>query len=233
MHRFLYPGKEGKAMSWARILMIDEDAAFRRLVSDYLARKGMELVSTSRIDIFAINEAKNVNAVLISRNLAESNRQMIQDHLSENRPPVIMISSLGDIPDESLSALADAELKKPMDLCVLYQILLSLLPCEKAILRPNKAVYKGLSVDLEDGTAIADGIPISLCTKEAELLHLLMSNPNRIFSREEISSHIWGRLLPNNSTITVHINHIRKKIGCYSKNIVSIRGAGYRFEAQT
>ena len=93
-------------MSWARILMIDEDAAFRRLVSDYLARKGMELVSTSRIDIFAINEAKNVNAVLISRNLAESNRQMIQDHLSENRPPVIMISSLGDIPDESLSALA-------------------------------------------------------------------------------------------------------------------------------
>lgn len=217
-------------MPWARILMIDEDAYFRRQVSEYLARKGIELVSTSRADIFAQNEAKRSHAVLLSRSIIEGNAELIQRMQNYRVCPLILISSAYDVPDPSLSAFIAEELIKPLDLNDLYNTLVSFIPKDEPSIMNVQAGYDGLCVNLADGTTSVDGAPVTLSDKEAELLCLLISNPDRIFSRDEIASRLWGRLLSDNSSITVLINHIRKKIGRYGGHIVAIRGSGYRFK---
>jgi two-component system alkaline phosphatase synthesis response regulator PhoP len=71
---------------------------------------------------------------------------------------------------------------------------------------------------------------IAFARKEFELLSLLVSKPNRVLTREEILSHIWGDdVIVGDRTIDVHIRKIREKLGANA--IKTIKGVGYKFEA--
>ena len=79
--------------------------------------------------------------------------------------------------------------------------------------------------------ATIDDQEISLTKKEFEILKLLLTNKGNVFSREEILSHIWkDEVYVLDRTIDVNITRLRKKIGCYGKNIVTRLGFGYCFE---
>ena len=70
---------------------------------------------------------------------------------------------------------------------------------------------------------------IELAKKEFELLHLLVSKPGKVFSREEIFNKVWGTdVIVGNRTIDVHIRKLREKIG--EEYIKTIKGIGYKFE---
>ncbi len=70
---------------------------------------------------------------------------------------------------------------------------------------------------------------IELAKKEFELLHLLVSKPGKVFSREEIFNKVWGTdVIVGNRTIDVHIRKLREKIGDHY--IKTIKGIGYKFE---
>lgn len=87
-----------------------------------------------------------------------------------------------------------------------------------------------LIIDREKYVVIKDGKEISLPKKEFELLLLLTSRPNKVFSREEIFSSVWGNdVIVGDRTIDVHVRKIREKIGL--ENIRTIKGVGYKFEA--
>lgn len=220
-------------MSWGRVLMIDEDALFRRLVTEYLASEGMELVSTSRVDIFAVSEAARSHIILVGRSIVdEQGVDIIEKLRSKSKAPVILISDARKESSEDISADVSAEMIKPFDLSELYERMLSLMEVRRGEEPVALCVeYDGLVADLENAVATVDGIPLQLSVKEVEMLHLLMSYPERIFSREEIASRVWGRLMTDNNIISVHINRIRNNVGRYRQNIVSVRGSGYRFKA--
>jgi two-component system alkaline phosphatase synthesis response regulator PhoP len=75
---------------------------------------------------------------------------------------------------------------------------------------------------------IKDGVDISLPRKEFELLALLASKPDRVFSRDEIFETVWGNdIIVGDRTIDVHIRKLREKIG--QKHIYTIKGVGYKF----
>ncbi|MEA5109200.1 Transcriptional regulatory protein SrrA [bioreactor metagenome] len=87
-----------------------------------------------------------------------------------------------------------------------------------------------LTIDREKYVIIKDGKEISLPKKEFELLLLLTSRPNKVFSREEIFSSVWGNdVIVGDRTIDVHVRKIREKIGL--ENIKTIKGVGYKYEA--
>jgi len=76
---------------------------------------------------------------------------------------------------------------------------------------------------------LLDGKEISLPKKEFELLQLLASKPNKVFSRDEIFAKVWGdNVIVGDRTIDVHIRKIREKLGV--NNIKTIKGVGYKFE---
>jgi two-component system, OmpR family, alkaline phosphatase synthesis response regulator PhoP len=87
----------------------------------------------------------------------------------------------------------------------------------------------GLIIDREKYVVIKDGKEYNLARKEFELLSLLASKPNRVFTREDILSAIWGDdVIVGDRTIDVHVRKIREKLG--NVNIKTIKGVGYKFE---
>lgn len=87
-----------------------------------------------------------------------------------------------------------------------------------------------LIIDRERYLIVKDGKNIVLPRKEFELLVLLTSKPNKVFSREEIFAKVWGPdVIVGDRTIDVHVRKIREKIGI--ENIKTIKGVGYKYES--
>ena len=94
---------------------------------------------------------------------------------------------------------------------------------------PDVINVAGLIIDKERVTVTKDDEVIDLAKKEFELLHLLVSKPGKVFSREEIFNKVWGTdVIVGNRTIDVHIRKLREKIG--EHYIKTIKGIGYKFE---
>ena len=76
-----------------------------------------------------------------------------------------------------------------------------------------------------------DGQEITLTHKEYELLSFFMSNPNQIFSREQLLNRIWGYDYEGNTrTVDTHVKTLRQKLGSEGKQIVTLIRSGYKFE---
>jgi two-component system alkaline phosphatase synthesis response regulator PhoP len=85
-----------------------------------------------------------------------------------------------------------------------------------------------LIIDKERYVVIKKGKDISLPRKEFELLSLLISKPEKVFTREEIFDRVWGEnIVVGDRTIDVHIRKLREKIG--EKHIKTVKGIGYKF----
>lgn len=94
---------------------------------------------------------------------------------------------------------------------------------------PDQLEVKDFVIDSERFIVINKGNEIILPKKEFELLRLLASKPNKVFTREEIFSRIWGdNVIVGDRTIDVHVRKIREKIGI--ENITTVKGVGYKFE---
>ncbi len=108
----------------------------------------------------------------------------------------------------------------------------------KALLRRLERASEAATEVIEAGNLVVnkervsvqkDGREIELAKKEFELLHLLVSKPGKVFSREEIFNKVWGTdVIVGNRTIDVHIRKLREKIG--DEYIKTIKGIGYKFE---
>jgi two-component system, OmpR family, alkaline phosphatase synthesis response regulator PhoP len=85
-----------------------------------------------------------------------------------------------------------------------------------------------LSIDRERYMVIRNEKEFILPKKEFELLWLLASKPNKVFTRDEIYSSIWGNVIVGDRTIDVHVRKIREKLEI--ENIKTIKGVGYKFE---
>ncbi|GHS89731.1 DNA-binding response regulator [Synergistales bacterium] len=90
-----------------------------------------------------------------------------------------------------------------------------------------------ITVNKASRRVFARGLEVSCTNKEYELLLFLMSNPDRVFSKELLYDHIWGEdAYGDIKTVLVHINRLREKIEADPSNplyIKTVRGAGYRF----
>jgi len=91
--------------------------------------------------------------------------------------------------------------------------------------------YDRLNMNLTNKQVILEGEEIRFTKKEFEILKLLIENKNRLFTREELLARVWNEeAFVLSRTVDVNITRIRKKIGCYDKNIVTKLGRGYCFE---
>jgi len=92
----------------------------------------------------------------------------------------------------------------------------------------NQINVGGITIDRERYMVICHDKEIILPKKEFELLWLLVSKVNKVFTRKEIYSKIWGTVVVGDRTIDVHVRKIREKLEM--ENIKTIKGVGYKFE---
>lgn len=92
--------------------------------------------------------------------------------------------------------------------------------------------YQGLELNLDKKTVSIDGEDIPFTKTEFEILHLLLDERGKVFSRQELIDRIWPKdVLVLDRTVDVNITRLRKKIGRFSKCIVTRLGFGYYFDA--
>ena len=148
--------------------------------------------------------------------------------------PVIMATAKGMEYDKvrSLDLGADDYLVKPFGM-------MEMVSRVKAVLRRCRGnsvqhILKtgGLELNLDAHTVTADGARIELTFKEFEILKLFMTHPNMVFTREQLFNEVWGAdYIGETRTVDMHIRTLRQKLDGYGELIATVRGVGYRMEA--
>lgn len=149
--------------------------------------------------------------------------------------PIIVCTALGNEEPlvEGFSRGADDYIRKPFSMREFVSRVRRLLERtgRQAKTKPKRVEYETLSLDMELKSCTIDGEEVSLTKKEFDLLCLFLSNPNKIFSREELLNRIWeANTYVIDRTIDVNINRLRKKMGRYGAMIVTKQGYGYGFK---
>lgn len=226
-----------------RILIVDDEPDIREILEYNLKQAGYK-VNKAVDGIEGVAKAKKLTPDLILMDImmpnmdgVEACRQIREDR-SLDKCIVAFLTARGEEFTEiaSLEVGGDDFILKPIK----PKVLLSRI---KALLRRSgggtiKEVESTIitigEVELDPEqfiVTIADQV-IELPKKEFNILRLLMSNPGRVYERDEIYSKVWGPdVIVGSRTIDVHIRKLRERIG--DKRIKTIKGVGYKFSDRT
>lgn len=221
------------------ILIVDDEDDILEFVSYNLKKEGFKVITASN-GIDAIKTAKeNLPHLIILdvmmpgmdgietcrelRHIAALNETIITFFTARNEDYSLIAG---------LEAGADDYITKPIKPRVLSTKVTALLRRHSnAVHATNNYEVGGLVIDSEKYIAYLDGNPLILPRKEFELLSLLVSKPNKVFTRDEIYNRVWtGDVIVGDRTIDVHIRKIREKLG--NDNIKTIKGVGYKYEIE-
>lgn len=147
--------------------------------------------------------------------------------------PIIMLTAMDSTEDivSGLKIGADDYITKPFDLDELMARIESVRRRQQgSSVAGTQLCIADVHMDTESKMVSVDGKDISLTAKELSILELLMSNPNKLFSRERILNNIWGANAdPLTNVVDVYIGRLRKKLGKDESNFIeTVRGLGYR-----
>ncbi|WP_157269645.1 winged helix-turn-helix domain-containing protein [Azohydromonas aeria] len=148
------------------------------------------------------------------------------------RLPVLVLTARDAVAERirGLDSGADDYVIKPVDLHELAARLRALV--RRAHGQPQERLQaQGVVLDAATRSVTLDGAPVSLSTREFDLLHALMLGAGRVQSREQLEQQLyrWGQEVESNA-VEVHIHHLRRKLG--AGLIQTVRGVGYRLAAQ-
>ncbi len=160
-------------------------------------------------------------------------RTLKADHTTAEIP-VIMATAKGTEYDKvkGLDLGADDYLVKPFGMMEMVSRIKAVLRRSQKGEKKEKVSYGQLSLDTKNYIVRRNRDKINLTLKEFDLLSLLMFNPDRVFTRQELLDKVWGEhFLGETRTVDVHIGTLRTKLGDCGDYIKTVRGVGYRLEA--
>ncbi len=230
----------GKAR--ARVLVVEDDATVADIVGRYLERDGFtaDHVGDGEAALARV-ETHPPDLVLLDLMLPRLNGFEVCRRLKPKQLPVIILTARGEEGDRimGLELGADDYVVKPFsprELVARVKSVLRRSSRSGSISDDDLSPVLGAGIELDPRarTARVDGSPVSLTSKEFELLLFLMQHPGKVYRREELLEHVWGYSFGGTPTVTVHVQRLRKKIERDSERperIATVWGAGYRFDA--
>lgn len=214
-----------------RILLVDDEPDILEFVGYNLSKEGYDIF-TAADGVEALRVAAECRPHLILLDMMMPRMDGLQTCRALRETPetadtrIVFLSALGEEENQltGFDAGADDYIPKPIRMNLLKSRV-------NAIMRRIKEPEKGSEIEIcrERHSIICNGKETALPRKEFALFDLLFSEPERLFSREEIYSRIWGsEVVVGDRTIDVHIRRLRRKIG--NEHIVTVKGMGYRFQ---
>ncbi len=222
-----------------KILVMEDEISILQTVQAYLARDGFT-VYVAQDGSSGLKAARTLRPDLIVLDIMlpgmdglDVLRQLRQD----SDVYVLILTARSDESDKivGLTMGADDYLTKPFSPRELTARVKTILRRGRGVeVRDRALVFRRLRVDAEARQVIKDGLPVELTAIEFDLLHALARHPGRVLSREQLIEQVWGYdYYGDERVVDVHIGRIRKKIEDNAEApalIVTVRGAGYRFE---
>ncbi|GKU24682.1 response regulator transcription factor [Clostridium folliculivorans] len=226
-----------------KVLIIEDDVSIADLEMDYLQINGFEVDIENNGDsglAKALNE--DYNLIILDLMLPGiGGFEICKKIRAQKEIPIIIVSAKKEDVDKmrGLGLGADDYMTKPFSPNEMVARVKAHISRYERLKSGNSIIDKeiievrGISVDKTARKVYVNGKEIEFTSKEYELLLLLLNNPNRVFSKEELYERIWG-LDPVGgiATVTVHVRRLREKIEFDPSNpeyIETIWGIGYRF----
>lgn len=219
-----------------RILLVEDDPAIIRTLSDYLTNEQFTVNSaTGQTDAIALLEKTAPNLALVDISLAEGNGFSVCTHAKTLGIPVIFLTASSDEYSvvTGLDMGADDYISKPFRPRELVSRIRSVL--RRTGKRQNTVALGDLVVDLDKGSVVRNGSTVYLSALEYKLLLVFINHRGQIISRDRLLEEIWdcsGDFVGDN-TLTVYIKRLRDKIEPDPQNpihIQTVRGLGYKLE---
>ena len=220
------------------ILVVDDEARMRKLIKDFLAAKGYNILEAAdgeeALKVFEENSNKIVLILLDVMMPKLDGWSVLRQIRQTSKVPIIMLTARGEEQDElfGFELGVDEYISKPFSPKILVARVEAIL---KRTAKDDKQVkdYGGIEINKEGRTVKVDGKQIELSLREYELLTYLVDNENIALSRDKILNNVWNYDYYGDSrTIDSHIKKIRHKLGKKGKYIKTMRGVGYKFEVK-
>ena len=220
------------------VLVVDDEPLVRDVVTRYLERDGHRVVTAADGDSARkIIERESPSLVLLDVMLpGETDGLALCRWIrSTSELPVILLTARVDEADRivGLELGADDYVTKPFSPRELATRVKTVLRRARNGKPPRERVSVGpLELDAARREALRDGELLDLTTKEFDLLWFLASNANRVFSRDQLMSRVWGYSAAlDTGTVTVHVRRLREKLEADPSDpqlLETVWGAGYR-----
>jgi DNA-binding response OmpR family regulator len=229
-------------VSKSHILVVDDEAGVRDVVTRYLEREGFVVSSAaSGPEALGIIDAeRDIKLVVLDVMLPGLNGVEIVRRVRQNNSvPIIMLSARSDETDRvlGLEIGADDYVPKPFsprELVSRVKAVLRRSPQDAGSEVNREKILAAGAITLDPNTheVHVDNQPVELTAKEFDLLWFLMRHPKQVFSREQLLEQVWGFAeYIDISTVTVHIHRLRDKIEPDPKKpirLTTVWGVGYR-----
>ncbi|HJC58417.1 MAG TPA: response regulator transcription factor [Candidatus Eisenbergiella intestinipullorum] len=237
-------------METNHILVVEDDKDIREGIDIYLRNQGYVVFQAGDgVEGLEIIEKEEIHLAIVDIMMPRMDGITMMMKVREKGYdfPVIMLSAKSEEVDKimGLNMGADDYVTKPFTTMELLARVNSHLRRHARYLEalsratePEKDTYHvlgGIEVNEETVEVFVDGNPVRLTPIEFKILLLLIKNPGRVFSADEIYERIWNEKAINTDTIMVHIRKIREKIEIDPKNpkyLKVVWGVGYKMEKQ-
>lgn len=221
-------------MEEIHVLVVDDEARMRKLVCDFLQKRGYLTVEAEdgekAVELFF--DKKNIDLVILDVMMPKMDGWAVCKEIRQySKVPIIMLTAKSEERDELLGFKlgVDEYISKPFSPKILMARV-------DAILRRTTNVEDsleagGIVIDKTAHAVMIDGAPIELSVKEFELLTYFVTNRGVALSREKILNNVWNYdYFGDARTIDTHVKKLRNKLGDKGDYIKTIWGMGYKFE---
>lgn len=229
-------------MNNQKILIVDDDENICELLRLYLEKDGFNtVIATDGQEAVRLATTQSPSLILLDIMLPRLDGwQVCREIRKTLDTPIIMLTAKGETFDKilGLELGADDYISKPFDTKeVIARI--------KAVLRRSsdssrlsaikEVCFDKLSINLTNYELTVDGVTIDTPPKELELIYHLASNPNRVYTRDQLLDEVWGfDYYGDSRTVDVHVKRLREKLENVSPNwsLKTVWGVGYKFEVK-
>ena len=226
-------------MQKEKILVVDDDKNICDLLRMYLEKEGYAVVlAHNGVDAVSVFGSESPDLVLLDIMLPQLDGwQVCREIRKTSETPIIMVTAKDETFDKvlGLELGADDYVTKPFDTKEIVARI-------KAVLRRTSAVkdgdtkevrYDKLVINLSNYEMKVNGVAVDTPPKELELIYHLASNPDRVFTRDQLLDDVWGfDYYGDSRTVDVHIKRLRDKLKGVSDEweLRTIWSVGYKFE---
>ncbi len=224
-----------------KILIVDDDKNISELLRLYLNKEGYETVCAfDGEEAMAVFKEERPNLILLDIMLPKiDGRQVCREIREVSDTPIIMLTAKGETFDKvlGLNLGADDYITKPFDAKEVVARVKAVLRRFHPVANDLKEVnYDKLTINLTNYSLIVNDEKIDAPPKELELIFHLASNPNRVFTRNQLLDEVWGfDYYGDSRTVDVHVKRLREKLENISDMwaLKTVWGVGYKFETKT
>ncbi len=225
-----------------KILIVDDDENICELLNLYLKKDGFDtVIANDGKQAVEYAEKYSPDLIMLDIMLPELDGwQVCREIRKKSEVPIIMLTAKGETFDKilGLELGADDYVTKPFDTKEVVARIKAVLRRSNDNDKQNKIQlvrFDKLSINLTNYELVVDGKRIDTPPKELELVYHLASNPNRVYTRDQLLDEVWGfDYYGDSRTVDVHVKRLREKLENVSDEwcLKTVWGVGYKFEVK-